>query len=154
MPWLFQVIAGFASANIVEWVIHKYVLHGLGKDKSSIWRFHWSGHHRAARKHDMYDESYLTGPFHESRRSETLGMLVIMLTQAPFFWVAPGYTIATWVYSLVYLWAHRKAHLDTVWGKKWMPWHVDHHLGQNQDQNWGVVAPWFDWAMGTRKRRA
>ena len=31
-----------------------------------------------------------------------------------------------------------------------LPWHVDHHLGRNQDTNWCVTKPWFDYIMGTR----
>jgi hypothetical protein len=38
------------AANATEWVVHKYVLHGLGKKKSSFWAFHWHEHHAESRK--------------------------------------------------------------------------------------------------------
>jgi sterol desaturase/sphingolipid hydroxylase (fatty acid hydroxylase superfamily) len=40
--------------------------------------------------------------------------------------------------------------LDPEWARKVVPWHVDHHLGPDQDKNWCVTKPWFDWVMGTR----
>ncbi|MBK8693335.1 MAG: hypothetical protein IPN17_13835 [Deltaproteobacteria bacterium] len=30
-------------SNAWEWVIHKYVLHGMGKSRESFWSFHWHG---------------------------------------------------------------------------------------------------------------
>ena len=38
---------GLLYANASEWLIHHYVLHGLGKKKRSFWSFHWGEHHRA-----------------------------------------------------------------------------------------------------------
>ena len=32
-----------------------------------------------------------------------------------------------------------------------MTGHYDHHMGADQDANWCVTRPWFDWIMGTRK---
>jgi sterol desaturase/sphingolipid hydroxylase (fatty acid hydroxylase superfamily) len=35
-------------------------------------------------------------------------------------------------------------------GKRTIPWHYDHHMNSNQDANWCVTRPWFDYVMGTR----
>ncbi|ERS10046.1 MULTISPECIES: hypothetical protein [Marinobacter] len=35
-------------------------------------------------------------------------------------------------------------------GKKAIPWHYNHHMNTNQDANWCVTRPWFDYIMGTR----
>ena len=48
-------------SNILEWFIHKHILHGLGKNKNSFWSFHWHNHHKNARKSDNYDEDYKKG---------------------------------------------------------------------------------------------
>jgi hypothetical protein len=40
--------------------------------------------------------------------------------------------------------------LDPEWGKKTIPWHYDHHMNTNQDANWCVTKPWFDYISGTR----
>ena len=45
-------------SQVSEWIIHKYVLHGLGKKKGSHWSFHWHAHHKKCRKNDFYDEDY------------------------------------------------------------------------------------------------
>lgn len=34
--------------------------------------------------------------------------------------------------------------------KKRIPWHYDHHMTSNQNANWCVTKPWFDYIMGTR----
>ena len=49
---------GLLAANATEWVVHKYVLHGLGKKKESFWAFHWHEHHRESRRHGMRDPHY------------------------------------------------------------------------------------------------
>ena len=35
-------------------------------------------------------------------------------------------------------------------GKKYVPWHYDHHMGKNQDANWGVTTDWVDKLAGTK----
>jgi sterol desaturase/sphingolipid hydroxylase (fatty acid hydroxylase superfamily) len=65
--------------------------------------------------------------------------------------VAPGLA-AAFIYSSVnYYYKHRKAHLDPEWAKRHLPWHVDHHMGPDQDANWCVTRPWADWLFGTRE---
>ena len=49
---------GLLAANATEWVVHKYVLHGLGKKKSSFWSFHWHEHHAESRTNVMRDPHY------------------------------------------------------------------------------------------------
>ncbi len=46
---------------------------------------------------------------------------------------------------------HKRSHLDPEWARENLPWHVDHHMGPDQDANWGVTSPWMDVLMGTRK---
>ncbi|MDE2422566.1 MAG: hypothetical protein KGO49_15470, partial [Gammaproteobacteria bacterium] len=45
---------------------------------------------------------------------------------------------------------HAKSHLDPEYAKKRIPWHYDHHMTSNQNANWCVTRPWFDYIMGTR----
>lgn len=149
---LLEVVAGLAAANVVEWVVHKYVLHDMGKKKGSFWSYHWHEHHRNSRKHDFYDDSYNQGFFSGSRLKENVGIFGLALIQTPLIFIAPWYVVTTWAYAVAYLWAHRKSHLDVEWGKKWLPWHYDHHMGKDQDQNWCVLFPWMDWVMRTRKK--
>ena len=64
--------------------------------------------------------------------------------------VAPFFTLTTYYCAWNYWHVHSQSHLDPEWGKKKIPWHYDHHMNTNQDANWGVTKPWFDYIMGTR----
>lgn len=149
------IALGLLHANAVEWLTHKYVLHGLGKRKGSLFRFHWAQHHRIARKNAMYDKTYQE-PFWrwKARGKEIAGIAGLALLHLPLLKIAPYFTAAVLFSSGNYLYRHRKAHLDVEWGKKHMPHHYDHHMGPNQDANWCVSYPWFDWILGTRLRSA
>ena len=32
---------GLLYSNAGEWLLHKYLLHGLGRRKGTFWAFHW-----------------------------------------------------------------------------------------------------------------
>jgi Fatty acid hydroxylase superfamily len=149
---VFGLVAGVLYANAIEWVIHKYVLHGLGKRKGSTWAFHWVGHHRSSRRNRMVDPEY-DAPFWNwnARGKEIAGILVVVLVHTPLVFWFPYFTLALWYSAFNYLRMHRKAHLDPEWAKRHMRSHYDHHMGRNQDANWCVTRPWFDWVMGTRE---
>lgn len=144
---------GLLYANAVEWVVHRYLLHGLGKRKSSIFSFHWHKHHKNSRRHGMYDPDY-EKPIYDwrSRGKELGGIGLIALVHVPLWSVAPWFTAAVCYSSANYLYRHEKSHIDVEWGKRHMRSHYDHHMGKNQDMNWCVTRPWFDWIMGTRER--
>lgn len=149
---MLQFILGILYANALEWVIHKYVLHGLGKKKGSLWAFHWVGHHRSSRRNRMRDPEY-TAPFWNwnARGKEIFGILLLALVHSPIAIWFPYFALALWYGSFNYLRLHRKSHLDPEWAKRHMRSHYDHHMGRNQDANWCVTRPWFDWIMGTRE---
>jgi hypothetical protein len=142
---------GLLYANASEWFIHKYVLHGLGKKKSSFWAFHWGEHHRAARKNAFRDPDYERSTFgNHAQGKEAISVVGLMVLHAPLFPVAPWFTATVWYSALNYLYKHKKAHLDPAWGKEHLRHHYDHHMGQEQDANWCVTQPWFDHLMATR----
>ncbi len=142
---------GLLYANAGEWLIHKYVLHGVGKKKGSFFSFHWGEHHRACRKQDFYDRDYTRSIFgNHAQGKEALGVAGLMLLHAPLWPVAPWFTATVWYSGLNYFLTHRKAHLDPAWARERLKHHYDHHMGTNQDANWGVTKPWFDFVMGTR----
>ena len=148
---MFGFILGVVASNASEWAIHKYVLHGLGKKKDSFWSFHWHEHHKNTRKNAGYDPVYEKPVLDSaSRTKEVLGIVSGALAATPLLPIAPGFVAGAWASSAAYYYVHRKAHLDPDWGKKWVPWHVDHHLGPNQHKNWCVTFPLWDWVMDTR----
>jgi hypothetical protein len=141
---------GFITVNVVEWLFHKYVLHGLGKNKNSIWSEHWHRHHKIARKNNMIDADYLK-PFSVLLKSyELKAILLGSATIAPLLLKFPFFVTTAWIYGATYYIVHRQAHLDENWAKKYVPWHSDHHLLGNQSHNWNVTLPITDYIMGTR----
>jgi hypothetical protein len=141
-----------ALSNAGEWYIHKYWLHGRGRDKASFWAFHWHEHHREARTHDMVDHQYQESVFSWSPQGkEALALSAGALALVPLFPVAATFTATLWYRMWRYYVVHKKSHLDPAWAREHLPWHVDHHLGKNQNANWCVTHPWFDYVMQTRK---
>ena len=143
---------GLLYANAGEWMIHKYVLHGMGRDKSSLWAFHWHEHHREVRKNDYIDPFYQRSLFGwHAQRKEALGLAIAAAAHVPLFPVAPFFTSAVWFSIANYYRVHKRSHMDPDWARENIRWHYDHHMGPNQDSNWCVSFPWFDWIMGTRE---
>ena len=139
--------------NALEWFVHKHVLHGMGKRRENFWSFHWHDHHQASRKANMYDAQYVRPLFTWSPQGKELLALVLtaavhllLFPVAPFF---AGYIV---VHAIRYYFLHKRAHLDAEWCRENVPWHYDHHMGKDQNANWCVTHPWFDYVMGTRKK--
>lgn len=150
---LLEIPLGLAYGNAAEWFIHKYVLHGLGKNKKSFWSFHWHDHHRNARRDNMIDADYKKSLSWSSPPGKELAALIFAsILHAPLLLVAPVFTLTVWYCAFNYYRMHKKSHLDPEWARKNMPWHFDHHMGPNQDMNWCVTKPWLDALMGTREK--
>ncbi len=143
---------GLFVANAAEWIFHKHVLHKIGRDKKSIWAFHWHEHHGNSRKNKMRDETYERSPFGlHAQGKELIALAAAGIGVLPLAPIAPFYT-GTILYCLgEYYVKHRRSHEDPEWAREHLPWHYDHHMGPNQDSNWGVVRPWMDHIMGTRE---
>src|SRR5579863_5090182 len=142
---------GLLYANAGEWLIHRYVLHGLGRRRSSMWSYHWE-HHRAARKNGFVDPHYDRGALAwNAQGKEALGLAVIGLAHLPLLRVAPYFVAAVEFSAMRYYQVHKRAHSDPAWARRHLRWHYDHHMGRNQDANWCVTWPWFDWLLGTRE---
>lgn len=143
---------GLLASNASEWLIHKHVLHGLGKRKGTYWSFHFHEHHKNVRKTGGYDRMY-EGPIWGSsaKSKEAIGLATMALVVAPLATVAPWFVAGVWTNSAAYYAVHRKAHLDPAWARRWLPWHVDHHMAPSQEANWCVTTPLWDYVMGTRK---
>jgi sterol desaturase/sphingolipid hydroxylase (fatty acid hydroxylase superfamily) len=133
-----------------EWATHRYLLHGLGRSRKSYFAFHFHEHHQSVRRHGGYDPDYEGPPWSTlTQAGEALGLLAVGIAHLPLLPVAPYYTLTTWYCLDRYRRLHRRAHLDPAWGRVHLPWHYDHHMG-DQDQNWGVTWGWFDALVGTR----
>lgn len=144
---------GLAYSNANEWLIHKYVLHGRGRNRKSFFSFHWLEHHRAARLSQFRDEAYeqsVLGDHAQGR--EAAALIAAGVLHLPLLPVAPFFTGTVLYCMWNYYRVHKKSHLDPAWAREHLPWHYDHHMAPNQDANWCVTKPWFDHLMGTRER--
>lgn len=100
----------------------------------------------------MRDETYERFPIGLHAQGKELAALVAAgIAVLPLAPIAPFYT-GTMLYCLgEYYVKHCRSHEDPQWARENLPWHYDHHMGPNQDSNWGVVRPWMDHIMGTRE---
>lgn len=145
-------LAGLVSANAFEWYMHKYYLHQHARKKNSFWRFHWAEHHKNVIKEQYRDHDYerplFSGWNAQSKEAASLAAAAVAVT--PLLPFAPGYTLGLYFSIANYYVVHKKSHLDPEWGYKYLPWHYDHHMGPDQDKNWCVTFPLWDYVMGTR----
>lgn len=147
---MWGIPAGIIATNIIEWLFHKHVLHGLGKKKNSMWSDHWRTHHNVSRKNVMIDKDYFDSFPTILNTSEIKAILAGASFLLPLIKRFPYFVTTMWVCGVAYFVIHRRAHLDSEWAKKYVPWHFDHHMGKNQDRNWNVTFPLMDYIMGTR----
>jgi len=145
-------ILAFLYANLLEWIIHKYFFHGLGKNKKSYFATHWHTHHKLCRKSANADETYKQFPLHTAVKQEIISLLLLLVVHTPLIMVSPFFFFCLVYFSTRYFYIHRKCHTDVEWGKRYFPWHYDHHMGKDQDANWGVTFPLWDYILGTRKK--
>ena len=146
---------GILVSNAFEWYAHKYVLHGTRtpegrkSPRPTSMKSHWA-HHKLVRTGGFHDEGYLEGYQNWRTKNEVNSLLALCAATSLALPVAPFFTLGTWYSAGNYFYKHRKAHLNPEWAKKHLPWHYDHHMNANQDANWCVTRPWFDYLMGTR----
>ena len=135
---------GLFYGNLLEYFIHRYVFHKLGRKKGSIWRYHLKGHHVLAKKQNFVD---LT-----ESPVETVGLVALLVIHAPLWFFSVPLLAGVYLYAIAFSFMHGMQHKHPEWTRKWMKWHWDHHMA-NPNENYGVVAPWADWIFGTRKNR-
>ena len=154
MAYIFIIISltcAYIYGGLAEWALHKYALHGLGKNKKSIFSFHWHSHHKICRKNKNFDANYKF-PAGTPVKREILFLFLLSSIHFPLIFIAPHFFIGIVLYVCRYFYYHRRAHLNVEWGKQKIPWHYDHHMGKNQDSNWGVTVEWVDKLFKTREK--
>lgn len=149
---VFGFISGLVAANAAEWYIHKYLLHEDAKQKDSFWRFHWAEHHKEVSKNNFRDPDYQKTIFElwNPHSKEAFSLVSGAVAVSPLFPVFPGFTLGVWSSIANYYRVHKKSHENPEWGYQYLPWHYDHHMARDQDQNWCVTFPLWDYVMGTR----
>jgi hypothetical protein len=143
---------GLLYGNAAEWILHRY-LHRAGRDKKNFYSFHWFEHHKNSRQSgENFDEVYTKHPVRWDHAGKEMASLVALAVgHIPLFPFAPFFTATLWYCVYNYYRVHKRSHLDIEWARKHVPWHVDHHMGPDQNANWCVTKPWTDILLGTRQ---
>ena len=141
---LLMFIFGLIYANFVEWFIHKFLFHGLGKKKNSIFAFHLREHHKNVLRNNYYDIKF--------SKIELPGILLLLLLHVPVMYISAYFYIALAIYGLLFIVIHNIVHKYPAFGKRYFIWHWNHHMS-DQNKSWGVVCPIFDIAAGTLEKR-
>lgn len=154
MLWIWivlQVILAVVYGNLLEYLVHRYVLHGLGS-KKILFDSHWHRHHRYVRRHHFYDNDYKGWSWGwNSRTSEIAGLAGLALLHSPLLLVAPVLFGGLVAWAVLYYVVHSTSHRYPKLGARYFPWHYDHHMALDQNLNWAVTFPLWDYILGTRK---
>ena len=134
---------GLIYGSFLEWIVHKYLFHELGKNKNSIFAFHLREHHINCINNGNKDNRFTL--------QENLGIIVLALLHFPFFFLSPFFYYGLVTYGLAFIVFHKLIHKNVSWGKKYFPWHWDHHM-KHQNHNMNVVLPIVDCLFRTRKK--
>ena len=137
------LVLGLLYANFLEWFVHKYIFHKLGKKRGSIWAYHLKEHHKTARKNNFVDKKV--------SKIEIFGMIFLVLIHLPFLWISVGFFAGTAIYAVAFKIIHEYQHRNPEFTKKYMRWHWEHHM-KDSNKNFGVVACWADHYLKTRKK--
>jgi hypothetical protein len=89
---------GLFYGNFLEYVIHRYAFHKMGRKKGSWFRYHLKGHHVLSKKQGFVD---LT-----QSNVESVGLVLLMLVHLPlYFFLFPvwlGVTLYAIAFNLLH----------------------------------------------------
>jgi len=152
LSWPIQLAilpAIYAWGVFLEWALHRYLFHGIGKSRDSRLSFHFHDHHRACRQHDGGDPAFEASIFSwNAYGREALGLTLLCVLHLPMVLVMPISYLGIIAFGVNYHRVHRRCHIDTEWGWKHAPWHMAHHMNRG-DKNWCVTTDWLDRLVGT-----
>ena len=145
MKFLILFLLATTYSLIFEYAAHRYILHNY-KNFKTAFKNHFKIHHGNSRKNNMVDKGYKNVI---SSHFEIISLSVIAVVHAPLLILSKFFYFALILNLVHYYFIHRRSHIDVEWGKKNLPWHYAHHMGKNQNINWGVRSPLIDKIMGT-----
>lgn len=153
-PWmaLAAFAAGLPTWTLVEYLFHRYVLHGrFPKRTNAIGRWmhdrldplHWEHHERP------FDGLHISGQL-----SDLIGIFVVSLIVSLMFpiYTAPallagtvfGYVIEEWTHHSVHFYESRNRYFRHL-----QRYHRYHHSREGMEQGYGLTSGFWDWVFGT-----
>jgi len=149
---LLEITVGLVGNNISEWIFHRYVQHGFGKRRDSIFGYHFYEHHWNARRNNYCDPDYRRSIFGLHAQGKEV-LFLFLASLIPLLWAHdhPLLSLTNWAGSVAYYVLHSRSHLNGAeWARRWLPWHYDHHMGVVGDANYCVTFPLMDYILRTR----
>lgn len=137
-------LIGIIYANLVEYLIHRYLFHGLGKKKNSLFAFHLREHHLTAKRNNFTDVKFSL--------NEAVGIPVLLAIHFPLWFISPAMYLGLCLYGALFIVVHNLIHAFPDLGRKYFWWHWNHHMS-NQNKSWAVVIPIVDIITGSLERR-
>jgi len=144
-----QVFIAWIYGYILEYSIHRWILHN--KSKYTKWAYynHFICHHGKCRKNNMIESKY-----NENKtilNFEIKFGIVLSIVHIPILILFPFSYIVLILSMVSYYYHHRSTHINVLTSRKNMSWHYDHHMGPNQNFNFGIRSDIIDRLLGTRK---
>lgn len=137
----FLFCLGIIYASFIEWAVHKYLFHKMGKKKNSFFSFHLKEHHKICKLSNNLDLGF------EVR--EYIGMFFLVLIHLPLVLLSVHFFLAILCYAIAFSILHKMMHSDVGFCKKYFKWHWNHHM-ENPNKDWNVVLPIWDYLLKTR----
>lgn len=146
-----QITVAWLYGHLLEYSTHRWFLHNSkSKFTRKGFRHHFNRHHSVSRKNLMSDEEYVNFGIGRKRAFEHRALFLLTVAHLPILFFFPIAYAVLAISALAYYIVHSMAHWFPVWGRQWLPWHYDHHMGKDQHKNWGVRLPLFDYIFATR----
>ena len=146
-----QIAVAWLYGHILEYALHRFVLHNRKVLKGKPFKRHFSRHHGAVRKNGMLDFDYYNLKKYSPLDLEPLSLLFLSIAHLPLAFYFPYAYLVLLMSGVAYFAAHALSHLFPATMVRFMPWHRWHHLGKNQNMNYGVRLPIIDVIAGTYK---
>ena len=135
---------GFIHGSLIEYLVHRYLFHGLGKKKDSIFAYHLRDHHLVSRRNDFIDNKLSV--------HEAIGVVFLVALHVPAFFLSLYFFAGIAFYAFLFVALHNTMHKTPGLAKKYFWWHWNHHM-KNQNKSWNVVLPIFDLLTGTLQKK-
>jgi len=153
LPALAWFGAGIVAWTLVEYLVHRYVLHGRFPDGPGVWQhflhthfdhLHWEHHERP------WDGEHINGTVKDTFR--------FVLPMVAVSFLAPPFTAAMFVAGLIqsYIveeWVHHSVHFYDLGGPYWryiVRHHRFHHSPMGDHVGYGLTNGFWDIVFGTR----
>jgi hypothetical protein len=140
---LLLFLLGIFIANVLEYSVHKYLFHGLGKKRNSIFSFHLREHHLKVRRNNFIDVKVSV--------KEWIGIPFLLLIFSPVLLIGVPVFFGLISYAVAFILLHNLQHAHPKVAKKYFWWHWNHHM-KNQNKSWAVVLPIMDILTGTLEK--